>query len=44
MGEIGKPLREEPLVVPAPQREPAHVEPSPEPVKVPERQPEPQPA
>jgi len=41
MGEIGKPLRDEPLVVPAPQQEPARREPSPMPVKVPEREPVP---
>jgi len=41
MGEIGEPLRDEPLVVPAPAREPIRVEPSPEPVKVPEREPVP---
>lgn len=39
MGEIGNPVREEPLVVPAPIHEPLREEPSP--VKVPERVPQP---
>lgn len=40
MGEIGNPVREEPLVVPPPNTTPAPAEPSPE-VKPPIKQPEP---
>lgn len=39
MAEIGKPAREEPLIVPAPAQQPVR-EPSP-PVRVPEREPVP---
>jgi hypothetical protein len=40
VGEIGKPTRQEPLVVPAPIREPARKEPSPT-IPAPEREPVP---
>lgn len=45
MGQIGEPVREEPLIVPAPLSEPAPVEPSPRPpVETPSPEKVPQPA